>query len=506
MLAISADGRYVVYVGRDGESSMLYRHDLSAFAPPEPIPGTEGALHAFFSPFEPTVGFTTNDKLARVDVNGDRLQLLGDVRSASRGIWSEDGWIYVGDAQGQLLRRFPESGGQAELIGELPYHGLSAVLPGGTGALFHDNESGISCEYGGVKLYDSASETTRVVLENAYDARLLGDRIFFIRDSALLAAPFDVKRGEVVGEPEILVRDVAVDSIFGQAQFALSRSGTLVYLPGGDRAVGTIAWVDRDGKRGTLPVEPRVYGSLDVAPNDRRVAVQVGDVSDYVWIYDLDREEGRKLPSSGSAGWPVWNSAGDRVTYLEPGETSRLMHQKVDSRDDPQLLLESSELAGASGWSPDDSLIAIFRDGIQVLDADGKQVGESIDGFMAKFSPDGHWMSYNTEQAGVYETVVRSWPDGNRVYSIQIEGGIEATWSRRGELFYRLGDRFFGVETTLGDNFTWTPPKLAFEISFLDTPGFSYDVTSDGQRLYTIVQAEPDIEDRIHVISGLLGP
>ena len=85
-------------------------------------------------------------------------------------------------------------------------------------------------------------------------------------DSAVLAAPFDSELGEVVGEAEILVRDVAVDSIFGQAQFALSRSGTLVYLPGGDRSLGTIAWIDRDGRRGTLPVEPRVYGTLDLVP------------------------------------------------------------------------------------------------------------------------------------------------------------------------------------------------------------------------------------------------
>jgi len=503
MLTISADGRYVVYVGRDGDDSRLYRHDLSTFAPPEPIPGTEGALHAFFSPVEPTVGFVTNGKLARVDVNGDRLQTLGDVRSATRAIWGNDGHIYVGDTQARLIRRFPEAGGEAELMGEVDYHGLSDILPDGSGALYQSRVNTMRSEYGRVSLLDFATQTSSVLLENAYDARILGDRIFFIRGSALLAAGFDLERREVTGELEILVRDVAVDSIFGQAQVALSRSGTLVYLPGGDRALGKIAWVDRNGQSGALPVEPRVYGVLDLAPDDRRLAVHVGDVSDYIWIYDLDRREGRKLPSKASIGWPVWDSAGDSVTYTEMGDGYRLVQQRVDSRATPRLIFESDDFMSAASRSPDDRLIAINFGGIQVLDDDGQPATETIPGFMPQFSPDGRWMAYNSEQAGVYETIVRSWPDGDHVYSIQTDGGIESLWIANDELFYRLGNRWYVVETTTGDDFSWTPPRLAFEIAFLDTPGRSYDVTSDGQRLYTIVQAVDDVEDRIHVISGL---
>jgi hypothetical protein len=506
MLTVSADGRYVVYVGRNGEGSRLYRHDLSTFKSPEPISGTEGALHAFFAPDEPSVGFVTNDKLARVDLNGDRLQNLGDVRSATRAIWGRDGYIYVGDAQSRLIRRFPEAGGEAELMGEIAYHGLTDVLPDGSGALVQSRDRTMRAEYGSVGLYDFATQTTHVLLENAYDARLLGDRIFFVRGPALLAARFDPKRREVLGEPEILVRDVAVDSIFGQAQVALSASGTLVYLPGGDRSLGTIAWCDRDGRRGTLPVEPRVYGVLDLDPSDRRIAVHVGDVSDYIWIYDLDRQEGRKVPTNVAAGWPVWNSAGDSITYTAMGETYKLVRQMVDSKQAPRVLLDSTEFMAAASWSPDDRLIAIGGQAIQVLDENGQQAAETIAGFMPQFSPDGRWLAHNSEQGGVYETIVRSWPEGDRAYSIQTEGGIESAWSRRGELFYRLGDRWYVVETTSGDTFSWTPPRLAFEIPFLDTPGRSYDVTSDGQRLYTIVQAVDDVEDRIHVVGGLLAP
>ena len=63
--------------------------------------------------------------------------------------------------------------------------------------------------------------------------------------------------------------------------------------------------------------------------------------------------------------------------------------------------------------------------------------------------------------------------------------------------------RLPSMQTTTGEDFSFTEPELAFQIPFLDTPGLSYDVTSDGQRMYTIVQAEEDIVDRIHVVTGI---
>ena len=182
------------------------------------------------------------------------------------------------------------------------------------------------------------------------------------------------------------------------------------------------------------------------------------------------------------------------------------MEQPVDSRGTPRRIYETPGPVSSGSWSPDDSLLAFSKYGVAVVDADGKPVVETFPGFMPDFSPDGNWLVYSGDQAGVYETIVRSWPEKDHVYSIQSEGGIEALWVANGELFWRLGDRWYGVRTTTtGDTFEWTQPELAFEIPFLATPGRSYAVTSDGQRLYTIVQAEADVTDRIHVVSGIGG-
>jgi WD40 repeat protein len=507
LLTLSPDGRHLVYVGRDpsGDVSRLYRQDLSTFDPPQPIAGTEDALYAFFSPDGQSLGFLTNDKLKRVNLNGDRLQPLGDLRSPNRAAWLDDGYLYVADDQGGTLRRFAAEGNMTDILGELPLHGFSDMLPDGSGAIYHKKSVSLTCLRADVHIFDLETKESKLILQQAYDARLWGDRIVFMRGSTLVSALFDHQRKEVVGEPEILLREVAHDSIFGQTQVALSRAGTLAYLPGGDRSLGKIAWIDRDGSRGQLPAEARTYGTFDLNPDGRQMAVHVGDVRDYIWLYDLQRHDGRRLPGEHSSGWPRWNNAGDAVTYIEMGNTYRIVEQRINGRDEARLLFESSEIYFPKTWTPGDRSLALGRDAIHIIDPeDGGKLVQEIAGSLPSFSPDGKWIAYSAKQTGVYETLVRSWPDGDQAYSVQTEGGIESLFAANGELFYRLGDQFFGVQTDFKDGkFSWEAPRLAFEIPFLDTPGLSYDVTADGQRLYTIVQAVPDVDDRIRIMTGL---
>ena len=508
LLALSSDGRHLVFVGQaDGDDvSRIYHHDLASFDPPQPIAGTEEALYAFFSPDDRSLGFLTYDKLKRVDLNGDRLQTLGELHAPTRASWLDNGFLYVADDQSTTLRRFAADGSVTEDLGGLSSHGFSDMLPDGSGALVHVKKFSLTCDRAEVQIYDIERKEMKPLLEQAYDARVWGDRIVFMRGSALVSAGFDLESKKVTGEPEILLRDVARDSIFGQAQVALSSAGTLAYLPGGDRSLGTIAWVDRDGSRGELPIEPRNYGTFDLHPDGRRLVVHVGDVRDYIWLYDLERQEGRRLPSDTSAGWPIWNAAGTTVTNVELAEPYRILEQSLSGRDAPRVLKESPTYFKPSRWNPDDGLLAVNTGGvISIINSSG-EIADEIEGFFPSFSPDGNWISYITEQAGVYETLVRSWPGGEQTHSVQSEGGIESLFAANGELFYRLGDQFFSVRTSFQDGtFSWEPPRLAFYIPFLDTPGQSYDVTADGQRLYTVVQAVADVDDRIRIMTGLNG-
>ena len=61
------------------------------------------------------------------------------------------------------------------------------------------------------------------------------------------------------------------------------------------------------------------------------------------------------------------------------------------------------------------------------------------------------------------------------------------------------------VEIQTEPELTWGPPQIAFETDFVDTGGRSYDVTSDGQKLYVIKQPNPPDGSRINVITNWRG-
>jgi len=59
---------------------------------------------------------------------------------------------------------------------------------------------------------------------------------------------------------------------------------------------------------------------------------------------------------------------------------------------------------------------------------------------------------------------------------------------------------FPDVHPTLEPDFSWEPPRLAFETDFVDTPGRSYDVSPDGQRLLVVKRVREPARTKLHVV------
>jgi Tol biopolymer transport system component/tRNA A-37 threonylcarbamoyl transferase component Bud32 len=514
MVALSPDGRWLVYVGRDGSDSRLYRHDLTGFGPAQPIDGTEGALYAFFAPDGSAVGFVTRDRLKRVSLDGDDLRTLAEVNAATRASWLGDGTIVFADYEGGRFMRVAADGGAEEEIHN-PTVGapMSDILPDGKQILATSRDRGLSADYADILLIDLESDEVEVLIEGGYDARYLpSGHIVFGRAGSLTAVAFDLDSGKVFGEPVTFVSDVAMDSFFAQVQVAIAANGTLAFAPGGERSRGRIGWLDRAGGEGLLAAEPRLYGVLDLAPDDRRLAVHVGDVTDFIWVFDLDRSEGRILRGARPGGWPSWSSSGHSIAFqrrTKEDPAVMLAEGVTGSAPATRIILDRAGIS-AGGWAPDDRSIVLknFREsllGVVEIGSEDTSGGDVVwfpgGAGGAAFSPDGKWLAYSGGETGVWEVYVRSWPEGDVVHQISTGGGIEPRWCPCGELFYRAGDTFWAVEMQTEPELDWQPPKIVFETDFIDTPGASFDISSDGNRLYVVKPAKPDITDRIHVVS-----
>jgi serine/threonine-protein kinase len=122
----------------------------------------------------------------------------------------------------------------------------------------------------------------------------------------------------------------------------------------------------------------------------------------------------------------------------------------------------------------------------------------------ARFSPDGNWVAYVSDESGRNEVYVRPYPEGTRV-QISAAGGTQPVWSSNGrELFFRNGDQLLAVNVTLGRSFAASKPVVLFSRSIAaDSSGIAYelmadyDVSKDGQR-FVFPKSSPESAEVPH--------
>ena len=152
-----------------------------------------------------------------------------------------------------------------------------------------------------------------------------------------------------------------------------------------------------------------------------------------------------------------------------------------------------------NSWSPDGQLLAFVEDNPKtgtdswVLRlSDGKAqpfLQTPFEDNVAKFSPDGRWLTYVSNESGRREVYIQPYPGPGGKWQISTEGGNEPLWNRNGrELFYRNGNKMMAVDITTQPVFAAGTPKLLFERQYmppnLSSPNF--DVSPDGQRFLMV--------------------
>jgi hypothetical protein len=110
-----------------------------------------------------------------------------------------------------------------------------------------------------------------------------------------------------------------------------------------------------------------------------------------------------------------------------------------------------------------------------------------FDEMKARFSPDGKWMAYQSNESGQFQVYVQTVPISGAKYQISTSGGTAPRWRRDGsELFYVSADqKLMAVPIKLGKMIEVGTPQQLFPIS--PFPGFAnvssfYEPSRDGQR------------------------
>ena len=512
LLDISPDGRTLVYVGSANGTVRLYARQLDTFEV-RPLAGTEGALHPFFSPDGRSVGFLTDDKVKAYSLTSGTATTICNASVPVIGTWTADDQLFFGADEGRRLFRVSARGGDPVLVADIRAgYRYGRVTPDGTHVLAIYRTGGIAADFAQIQLVNLATREARTLTNDGYDARLTaaGDLVFG-RSGRVFVARFDAAR-LVVGEPVPVASGVRMHAVYPHLQLAVSETGVLVYVPGGDVAVAGIAWVDRQGHSEFLSIEPRVYGMLDLSDDGRRLAVQVSDNNDYIIIHDVERNSSRRLPTGDSAGWPKWSPSGDALAYTSfaAGKPYRIVVQSVDSDRPPTVVAESSGRLTPTTWSADGRLtyydVQSSRISSVLIPRDGAASPSmpqpmTFPGTVHDITADGRWMAYTGPGGGIH---VRPLPADERVQKIA-DVGTEPKWCRKcGELLYRRGNRWFSTEVRLAPAFEWKQPRQIFRTQFNDSPGPSWALSPDGRRILVAKRKEEPPRTRLHVVHGAL--
>jgi len=458
VVAWSPDGTRFVYVG--GRPMKLYVRAIDQVESAG-IPGTEGAITAFFSPDGEWVGFYGLGRLKKVHLASGSVITLCDVPEGWGASWGDDDTILFEPTGTSGLSRVSASGGAPSVVttpdpsqGEIS-HRWPEFLPGAKAVLFTIWAG--SFETSRIAVLSLETGKHRVLVEGASFSRYSSTgHLVYAREGKLEAAPFDLDRLEVTGQPVPLSLEVRTLSPFGTAHFSLSRDGSLAYVPASGPLEKTLLWVDRNGWIRPLTDTRRDYDNPRLSPDGKRLAVKILDERAHIWIYDLERDALTRL-SGPDAHMPIWTPDGERVTFVSATGPFEFVWQAVDGSSTPEKLTSATASnSEPDSWSPDGKWLA-FSDNhpktswdIWLLSLEGERKAYPFLQTPAReaggvFSPDGRWIAYDSDESGRREVYVQPFPGPGGKWQVSTEGGNQAVWARNGrEIFYRSGDKMGG--------------------------------------------------------------
>ncbi|MGI8785367.1 MAG: protein kinase domain-containing protein [Acidobacteriota bacterium] len=516
MVALSPDGRVVAYVAEFKGETWLYVRPMNELHARQ-VSASEAARGPFFSPDGLWVGFFSRGKLRKVALAGGPPIAICDVGNTdgTRGAaWAPDNTIYFTPDSVRGLWRVSADGGVSELVttpdaakGEFT-HRWPEILPGGKAILFTMRRANLG-NYDDALIGILSLETgkRRTLIEGGSSARYSPTgHVVFGRAGSLLAAPFDLKKLKVVGPAVPVLEDVRTMSTTGAAHFAISPTGTLIYLSGTEAlAERTFMLVDRQGQERPLGSLRGALSLPRLSPDGRRLAfILEGASNQDVWIYDIGRGSTSRLTFDPSVdSWPIWAPDGKRVVFGSSRAGSvDLFWKAIDGTGADEKLVGNDHTKIANSWSADGLLLA-YTDwdpqtsgDLWILPLKGERKPQPFlrtpfDERESSFSPDGRWMAYSSDESGRIEVYVRPYPGPGEKFQISTDGGMQPIWARNGrELFYRWAEKMMVVPIQTGPQFSAGTPRQLFEGHYVWTTAYgnlpNYDVTADGQGFVTV--------------------
>jgi eukaryotic-like serine/threonine-protein kinase len=501
-VTMSPDGRSIVYVAGRGNTTQLMMRALDS-GTSRPLPGTFGAVSPFFSPDGEWLGFFADGKLKKAAVAGGAPIAICDAPDGLGGSWSGKGTIVFAAATGGPLQQVAANGGTPTRATELDVsrgefsHRWPEFLPESETVLYTVGTVGEWSE-AEIVAQSLGSRERATVLKGGTNPRFLASgHVAYAHDGAIWVASFDSRSRSISGTPVRALEGVSV-SVDGAAQFAISREGASVYLPSVPWSARRLVVVDSSSQT-PLAAPPHAYVTPRVSPDGRRVLLGVADNGEHLWSYDLSAGTLTQLTFEAANRAPIWSADGQRVVFASNRNGAlNLFALPAGGDGNAERLTTTESLQLPGSWSPDGQTLAFMEQNpstgrdIWLRRRNGDRapfVGGEADESAPRFSPDGRWIAYVSNESGQAEVYVRA-VNGEGVRRVSADGGAEPVWRRDGSaLYYRSYGKLIMAQMNSGSALA---PRVvngfAAEPGTFDAAGYD---TMSGERFLMITSALP---------------
>jgi Tol biopolymer transport system component len=513
MAFVSPDGLSLAWMSSSDGKTVLA---VQAFDATEAtmLAGTDDARWPFWSPDSRTIGFFARGELRTIQASGGPVATIARAPFGEGGSWSGRGTILFAPDRTGALFEVPDRGGEPKPVSTIDAargetsHQWPAFLPDGRHFIYFAWSE--QPEHRGLFVADI----------DARDRRWLGPadggavwapprHLLFTRDGMLVAQPFDTRLMRLQDVPHAVQPHVCGSGTIVPPCFSASTTGVLVYHVA-RLFRHQLAWFTRSGRQLDVPIEPGSYTSPMLSADESRVLLDRHDPKTWqpgVWLFDLNRRMlSRVLDETVHALGALWSPDGRALAFSTDTADRHEIYTVNAQGGVPQRLFRAPKLVVLTDWSSDRRRLLFqtrgesTRDDVWVLPLDSGQAAfpylrSQFSERQARFSPDGRWVAYSSDESGRLEVYVQPFPSTGAKWQISNDGGHEPSWRRDGrELFYLSGDRrLMAVPLRLATDVTVGGASELFRIP-RDAPfesRISYAPAADGQRFLVNVAA-PD--------------
>lgn len=446
---LSPDGKHFAFLDAANSQILVYAMETGKI---QRLPKTEGSIHPFWSPDGKSIGFFSNFKLKKTDLTGSAPVTICVVQNSRGGSWNaNDEIIFTPNYQAPIYL-VPANGGEPRPITERDTtrnegsHRWPFFLPDGKHFLYLARTVSETGEAEGDAIFAGSVDgsTKKMILRTSSNVMYASGHIVFIQDRTLMAQRFDAERLELEGEPFILEKNVINDISWNLAMFSVSTNGLLLTQSGTLSSGAPILVYTKEGALSRTLGGPDEQQDPQFSPDGNRLAVWLYELKSRksnIWIYD--RRTGGKirlLNSKDGEFRPVWSPDGSRILFWSVGKLG-IYEASTNRMSDAALIYPSNDVLQTQDWSRDGKYVLLRKVNVGLNNADivwfeygTKQeivpiINTQFDEVDARFSPDGKWISYLSNESGEYELYISSFGKGiGQSIKLSEQGAFNPRW------------------------------------------------------------------------------